>query len=485
MTEVVSMQTLTANRVRWRILIAPWIACLAVLLADRADAQDIERLTAPFTGDLAGMAERRVVRVGSTFSRTNFFLDDGVPRGMVWEAVEHFERQLRSRGGALAEVRVVIVPLARDRLFDALVDGRVDLLAANLSITPERSEQVAFSTPLATGVRELVVTGPSGPQLESLEDLAGRRVHVRASSSYRESLERLQRAFRDRGLAPPEIVPVHELLETEDILELVAAGVYPTTVADSSLTGLWSDVLPELIVHQSLELRDDVAIAWAMRPGAESLKAEVDAFVREHRRGTLLGNIVVRRYFQDNRWVRNPLSRRDRARFDELSVLFRRYAARYGIDWLLSAAQAYQESRFDQSLVSPAGAVGIMQLLPSTAADPVVGIPDIELEEQNIHAGIKYKNVLLERYFNDPALDPLNQRLFALAAYNAGPRRIRQYRDRAEEMGLDRDRWVRNVELVSNRETRTYVANIFKYYIVYREYQRRVEALKDLSVIFQ
>lgn len=460
-------------------LLALWVGCLTPLTMVLAQAPEIERLTAPFTGDLAGMAERQVVRVGSTFSRTNFFLDDGVPRGMVWEAVERFERQLRARGGALAEIRAVIVPLPRDELFDALLDGRVDVLAANLSITPERSALVAFSMPLATGIRELVVTGPSGPTLSSLEDLAGQPVHVRASSSYRESLQQLQQAFRDRGLTPPEIVPVDELLETEDILELVAAGAYPTTVADSSITGLWSDVLPGLTVHENLVLRDDVAIAWAMRPDAEALKAEIDAFVREHRRGTLFGNIVIRRYFRDNPWVRNPLSEADRARFEEVSGLFRRYAGQYEIDWLLSAAQGYQESRFDQSLVSPVGAVGIMQLLPSTAADPVVGIPDIEDEEQNIHAGIKYKNVLLERYFDEPGLDPLNRRLFALAAYNAGPRRIRQYRDRAEEMGLDRNRWVRNVELVSNRETRTYVANIFKYYVVYREYQQRVDALKN------
>ena len=466
----------------------PRIAALAAMLlvalagsaAQPAEAEELEQLSAPFTGDLDQMAERGVVRVGSTFSRTNFFLDDGVPRGMVWEVAERFEDQLRDRGGAFDDVRVVIVPLARDALFEALADGRVDLLAANLSITPERAEQVAFSAPLATGIRELVVTGPSGPDLSSLDDLAGQPVHVRASSSYRESLERLQGDFRSRGLEPPTIVPVDELLETEDILELVAAGVYPTTVADSSLTGLWSEVLPALTVHDELALRDDVAIAWAMRPDAEALKAAVDAFVGEHRRGTLFGNIVIRRYFQDNPWVRNPLSDQDRARFDELSGYFRDYAGRYEIDWLLSAAQGYQESRFDQTLVSPVGAVGIMQLLPTTAADPVVGIPDIGDEEQNIHAGIKYKNVLLERYFDEPGLDALNRRLFALAAYNAGPTRVRQYRQRAAEMGLDRDRWFRNVELVSNPETRTYVANIFKYYLSYREYQRRVEALKTV-----
>ncbi|NKI34702.1 transporter substrate-binding domain-containing protein [Wenzhouxiangella sp. XN79A] len=455
------------------------LAC-AAMVPERSWAEEAEPLTAPYTGDLDAMAERGVIRVGSTFSRTNFFLDAGVPRGMVWEAVETFERQLRARGGAFADLRVVIVPLARDALFDALAGGQVDLLAANLSITPERSAQVAFSAPLATGIRELVVTGPSGPVLTSLDELAGQPVHVRASSSYRESLERMQREFRERGLAPPEIVAVDELLETEDILELVAAGVYPATIADSSLTGLWREVLPALVVHDDLVLRDDVAIAWAMRPDAVALKTAVDAFVREHRRGTLFGNVIIRRYLQDNPWVRNPLSGADRTRFDELSALFRHYAERYEIDWLLSAAQGYQESRFDQSLVSPVGAVGIMQLLPTTAADPVVGIPEIENEEQNIHAGIKYKNVLLKRYFDEPELDPLERWSFALAAYNAGPSRIRQYRQRAAEMGLDRNRWFRNVELVSNRETRTYVANIFKYYLSYREYQRRVEALKTV-----
>lgn len=467
---------------RWAtVLVSGWIACAGLLGAPGASAADADGQAVPFRGDLDEMTERGVIRVGSTFSRTNFFLDDGVPRGMVWEAVERFEDQLRARGGAMADLRVVIVPLTRGALFDALLDGHVDLLAANLSITPERSDRVAFSEPLATGVRELVVTGPSGPALSSLDDLSGQAVHVRASSSYYESLESLQREFRDRGLAPIEIVFVDELLETEDILELVAAGVYPATVADSSLTGLWSDLLPALVVHEELMLRGDVAIAWAMRPDAVALKAAVDEFVLEHRRGTLFGNIIIRRYLRDNPWVRNPMSEAVRARFDEVSGHFRRYAGQYELDWLLSAAQGYQESRFDQSLVSPVGAVGIMQLMPTTAADPVVGIPEIEQEEHNIHAGIKYKNVLLEHYFDEPELDDLNRRLFALAAYNAGPSRIRGYRERAAGMGLDPDRWFRNVELVSNAETRTYVANIYKYYLSYREYQRRVEALKALN----
>src|SRR3546814_4263067 len=72
---------------------------------------------------------------------------------------------------------------------------------------------------------------------------------------------------------------------------------------------------------------------------------------------------------------------------DLLVVLFQEYGDRYGFDWLMVGAQGYQESKLDQSARSKAGAIGIMQLLPSTAVDPNVGIPDITTERNNIHAG--------------------------------------------------------------------------------------------------
>lgn len=455
------------------------VALLLISVGQAREELDPKAINDAFLGDLSAMADRGVIRIGTTFSRTNFFLEEGRPRGATWEVMERFEGWLREHDETLAGVRVILVPLQRNALVDSLLEGRVDLLAANLSITPERAEQVTFSVPLASGVRELVVTGPAGATIETIDDLAGQPIHVRASSSYRESLESLAASFRARGLAPPEVVFVDELLETEDILELVAAGVFPTTIADGGLAHLWGEVLPQLVVHEDLAIKDGISIGWAMRPDSSELKRTVDAFVAEHRQGTLFGNIIIKRYFQDNRWVRNPLGAQDRVRFDEVSGYFQEYAEQYGLDWLLSAAQGFQESRFDQSMVSPAGAVGIMQLLPSTAADSMVGIPDIEVEEKNIHAGIKYKSRILERYFDDPAIHPVDQHLFALAAYNAGPRRIRDYRARAAERGFDPNRWFRNVELVSNAETRTYVANIFKYYVAYRLYVQRRDALQE------
>jgi membrane-bound lytic murein transglycosylase MltF len=136
------------------------------------------------------------------------------------------------------------------------------------------------------------------------------------------------------------------------------------------------------------------------------------------------------------------------------------------------AAQGYQESRLDQSVRSRAGAVGIMQLLPSTAADPNVGIPDISEVEPNIHAGVKYLNFIGERYFSDPAIDEFNRTLFALASYNAGPARVRKLRDQAVKQGYDPNLWFDNVEVVAakeiGRETVQYVSNIVKYYVAYR-----------------
>ncbi len=439
------------------------------------------RLLLPWQGDLDGMRDRGLIRVATAFSRTNFFLDGGRPRGATYELLMAFRRHLRQMDKSYRGIDVLLLPMPRDDIVEAVRSGRADIAAANLSITPGRSAVLDFSAPIATGISELVVTGPAAPVIRSLEDLSGTDVHVRASSSYYESLQTLAADFSAQQIEPPRIHPVNENLETEDILELVSRGVFEVTVADSSLTGLWTDILPELTVHEDLALSKNSRIAWAFRKNSPQLTQVANEFIGANRKGSLLGNILTKRYFKANPWVRNPLNEDDTARLEALAGTFKAYADRYGIDWLLSAAQAYQESGLDQSRVSSAGAVGVMQLLPTTAADPNVGIADIEVVENNIHAGIKYKHFLRNRYFDDPGLDTVDRWLFTLAAYNAGPARINQYRRRAETMGLDPDRWFRHVEQVSNRETRQYVSNIFKYYISYQEYQRRISLLKEME----
>jgi membrane-bound lytic murein transglycosylase MltF len=183
-----------------------------------------------------------------------------------------------------------------------------------------------------------------------------------------------------------------------------------------------------------------------------------------------MGNILHKRYLRSTDWVENAYGPLDVERFKGLSQLFEKYASTYDFDWLMIAAQAYQESRLDHSQVSPAGAVGVMQLLPSTARS--VGIEDIEDLESNIHAGVKYLRLLRDRYFDDAELDPVNRGLFAFAAYNAGPTRISRLRREAAELGLDPNVWFDNVEVIVAREVGRepvqYVSNIYKYYVAYR-----------------
>ena len=213
-------------------------------------------------------------------------------------------------------------------------------------------------------------------------------------------------------------------------------------------------------------------MAWAIRKDSPQLKAALDEFATDHRQGTLLGNIALRRYLSDIEYVANPTEGEAQSRFNRALPVFQEYAGEYDFDPLLLLALGYQESGLDQTVMSGVGAIGIMQLMPSTAADPSVGIPDISTMEDNVHAGTKYLRFLLDRYFSDEPLNELDKHLFAFAAYNAGAGRVARLRAEALELGLDPNRWFRNVEHVAarriGRETVQYVSNIYKYYLTYR-----------------
>ncbi len=441
----------------------------------------------PFHGDFDAMVEARVIRVLVTYNKTNFFLEGGTQRGISADALREFEKALNKelRLGR-RPMQVAAVPVLRDQLIPFLEEGRGDMAVASLTITPERARRVDFSVPASSDISELVVTGPRSPALSTLDDLSGKKVFVRPSSSYLESLNELNASFRERGLEEIEIAASSEYLETEDLLEMVNAGLIKITIADDYLAKFWAQVLPDIVVHEDLAIATGRDIGWAVRRDAPGLKARVDTFVNANRTGRLLGNMLFKRYLQDTKYVKNALADKDRQRLDEVIGLFRKYGDQFEFDSLMVAAQAYQESGLDQSVVSRAGAIGIMQILPSTAADKSVGIPDISTTENNIHAGIKYLRYIVDHYFDDPEIDEVNRTLFAFASYNAGPNRIRRLRAKAAESGYDPNQWFRNVEVVVanevGREPVRYVSNIFKYYTVYSllveqgEIKRRLKA---------
>jgi membrane-bound lytic murein transglycosylase MltF len=442
------------------------------------------------TDDLAGILERRRIRVLTTFNKTNFFLADSRLYGFEYSLLREYDRSL-NQGISRRELQVVMefIPVPRDQLIPRLVAGLGDIAAAGLTITPERRKQVAFTEPYLTHVDEIVVTNRNTQDLRSLEDLSGTNVFVWESSSYFESLVELNRTFSEKGIPPVHIHKVDESLETEEILEMVNAGGIPTTIADSILAEIWSGVFPNLRICWNLKVRTGSEIAWMVRKNNPALKDSLDSFLRRHRKGTRLGNIYFRRYFENNRWIKNPLTQQALKRQRQHTELFKKYAAQYGFDWMLIMAQAYQESRLHNGKTSSAGAVGIMQVLPSTAADRNVNIRNVRLLENNVHAGVKYLAFLRDRYFRHDGIDERDRIRFSLAAYNAGPKKIRQAQRLAEEMNLDRHRWFRNVEIATLRsvgqEPVQYVSNINKYYVLFKlreETERLRQAIKHGSL---
>ena len=219
-------------------------------------------------------------------------------------------------------------------------------------------------------------------------------------------------------------------------------------------------------------MRTGGEIAWAFRKNSPKLKAVINKFVASHKEGTLIGNMLFKRYLKNTKYVKNSLSKKELKKFEDMVKLFKKYASRYDFDYLMITAQAYQESGLDHSKTSPAGAIGVMQLLPATAADPNVNIPDIEKLENNIHAGTKYLRFIINQYYQDEAMDNVNKLLFAFASYNAGPAKVDRLRKETAAMGLDPNVWFHNAEIAAakiiGRETVQYVSNIYKYYIAYR-----------------
>ena len=425
----------------------------------------------PFTGDLDAMIKRRAIRVAVTFNRTHYFIDQGQERGLTYESLKLFENDLNAdlKTGNL-KVYVAIVPLSRDQLYPALSSGAVDMVAAMVTVTPEREKVVAFSIPTRTNVKEVVVTGPGAPKMVSLDDLSGQEVFVRQGGIYEESLVALNAQLKARGKPPVVIEPAPAVLEDDDVLEMVNAGLAPVTIVDDYLAQFWSLVFDKITVHRDLSVRNDGMLAVAFRKENPKLREAVNAWIKKHGQGDAFRNVIEHRYLKSLAYAKNAAADEERKKLQAVIEMFRKYGDEYKVDYLLMAAQGYQESTLDQSVKSPVGAIGVMQVMPPTGKELNVG--DITQTEANIHAGVKYMRFMVDRYYANEPMDNLNKALMTFASYNAGPGRIRQLRKEAQAKGLNPNIWFGNVERVASerigRETVTYVSNIFKYYIAYK-----------------
>jgi membrane-bound lytic murein transglycosylase MltF len=435
-----------------------------------------EEAMKPWTGDLDGLIERRFIRILTVYSKTFYFVDKGVQRGGSYEIARLFVDDLNkklAKDKALKQklkVHALFIPVERGELLPALLAGKGDIVISAFGVTEERQKLVDFSPPLVPNLNAVVVSGPGSPAVSSLDDLAGKQVFVRKSSGYYDILVDLNRRFATEKKPPAIIKEAPEALEDEDLIEMVSAGLIPLTVSLDAVAAFWRQVFPKITVHEEIALRTGINLAWAIRKGSPQLKVAVDDFVARHGKGTSIGNQILARYFKNAKYLRDAASEAERKKFLALIQYFQKYGDEYEVDWLLMAAQGYQESQLDQAVKSPVGAIGVMQVMPSTGKELNVG--DISQVEQNIHAGTKYMRWMIDTYYGNEPMTKLDKTLFAFASYNAGAGRISHLRTEAAKRGLDPNVWFHNVEYVAaekvGAETVTYVSNIYKYYIAYK-----------------
>ncbi|HEY6930767.1 MAG TPA: transporter substrate-binding domain-containing protein [Thermoanaerobaculia bacterium] len=495
----------------WHRTLRAGLASLCLLAASTASAQprqsahpdsrealtiDPATILQPWKGDLEQMVERRIIRVLVVPNKTFYFNDKGTQRGVTYDTFQLIEQELTKhlqRAKKLKrknlKVKFFYVSVGRGEIFSALTEGKGDIAAANLSITPQRQAIVDFSAPVMHDVQEIVLTGPGSPTVSSLDDLAGKEVFVRKSSSYYESLAALNRRFAEEKKPLVTVKEAPEELEDEDLIEMLNAGLVPILVVDKHIADFWKKVFPKITVHDSIAVGTEGEIAWAIRKDSPQLKKFLDEAAAAVTSGHLEDEraVILTRYLKHLTHVKSAASEAQRKKFLTLVDLFRKYGDRYDLNWLLMAAQGYQESRLDQHARSPVGAIGVMQVMPATGKDLKVG--DISQTDPNIHAGVKYMRFMIDQYFENEPMTKLDKALFAFAAYNAGPGRIARLRKEAAKRGLDPNVWFHNVEYVAEEkighETVTYVSNIFKYYVAYQliedELEERERAKENLK----
>ena len=280
----------------------------------------------PFTGDFDEMVKRRMIRVGVTFNRTHYFIDKGQERGLTYEALKSFESDLNTdlKTGNL-KVHVVIMPMSRDLLAPSLLQGKVDMIAAMVTVRPELEAIAAFSEPTRTNVSQVVVTGPGAPPIATVDDLAGQEVFVRKASAYYETLTRLNEQLKARGKPAVVIDEAPDVLEDDDVLEMVNAGLAPITVVDDYLAEFWKQVFTDLNVHQDVAVRTGGRLAVAFRKNNPQLREEVNKWIRKHGKGDAFRNMIERRYLQNTKYVKNAAADTERRKLQAVTELFKKY----------------------------------------------------------------------------------------------------------------------------------------------------------------
>src|SRR5262245_22226011 len=345
-----------------------------------------------FTGAFDQMLERRRLRFAAPYSRTLYYSDKGKERGLTAELARDFEQYVNRKYAKQLGKRpftVILIPSTRTELIEDVAAGLADIGAGNLAVTEARLQKVDFFAPVDRKPNtEILLTGPKSPPVANLDELSGKTIHVRPSSSYHESLLKLNERFNKDSKAPVTIVKLPDALEDEDIMEMLNAGLLQFAVVDDWKAKLWAQILPNIKVREDIVLAAGGKVGWAIRKNSPKLRAEVEDFYKSYDKKQGVHAYRLAQLQKRVKQIKNNAGDAERKRFSDTLALFQKYGPKYGFDPVMLAAQGFQESQLRQDARSHVGAIGIMQIMPATGKELKVG--DISVAEPNVHGGAKY-----------------------------------------------------------------------------------------------
>ena len=456
-----------------------FLLCLLALLPYSASA----RLAAPPEAwqrpaearDLAQIRRSGVLKVLVNQSRNSSGEIKGESVGVEYHRIRAFEQYLNRNARDGREIRLKIVPKAKDQLLVALQRGEGDLVAPG-ELVSQGGGNVSASAPLRNDVPLLLVSRHGQRRYLRLEQLSGRSIALPAGSAAGEALRQVNEKLASRKLAPIVIEWADPSLAVEDVLEMVQAGIYPLTAVEQPIAERWSKVMPKLRLDRHLVLDRQGDMTWFVRRDAPMLRASVDRFIAGYRAPDdqdAAFQRVYRRLYK----VHNPLARRERQRLERVRPVLQRYAEQHRFDWLSLAALAYKESSLNPAARGASGATGLMQITPGAARS--VGVGSIQKLDNNVQASAKYLAMLRRSFFSSAQLNERERMAFVLAAYNLGPQRIQGMRAEARRRGLNPNQWFFQVERIAAEQAGmgvvSYVSSVNKYYLAFDRERYRLE----------
>ncbi|MCB0401581.1 MAG: transporter substrate-binding domain-containing protein [Flavobacteriales bacterium] len=439
--------------------------------------------------DLDSIVSDGKLRALVNYGHTSYFIYKGNPMGFEYELLKKYAQHLG--------VELEVIPISNmDSIFVFLNQGDADIVAANLTITQERLQEINFTEPVLITKQVLVQRKPENWRslskkkladslLHSPLDLANKTIHVRKGSSF---FPRLKSLSNEIG-APINIKTVSGETTMELLIEDVANKRIDYTIADKNIALVSQWQYPG--IDASLVISLDQKIAWATRNNSDSLTQSINNWLSDYQK-TRQFKMLYSKYFKNEKSFIKRVSHKyytlESGQISPYDELIKKHASRIHWDWELLAALIYQESHFNNETIGWGGSFGLMQFMPNTGAK--YGVDTNSSAEANIIAGTKYLQKL-DNMWKPHVSDSVERVKFVLASYNVGPGHVFDAQRLARKYSEDPELWKNVGFYLKNKSNPKYYRDsevkhgYCKGYITYEyvsEIMERYDHYKNMTV---